>query len=283
MHHCRMLLRLTVVGSLLITLSPVAAAQSDPTLLPTPLVSALMAGHQYGAPRDGRYFVGTVPGFPTGLVPMSATAVGGMSSGTEIVAIFADTARRFLASYIKSLTDSGWTQPVIEPASGFISSGGGRSSYLCRDSSRVAAIAVPGAPVGAFIHVTYQRADPFACVNRSPFGRTQPTKALELPLLTPPNGMHSTSAGSSSSGDDVSARVRLAGDTLSPSAILAHYATLLVAAGWTSETPATAATIGAQTFQVRDKEGKTWAGWLLVSVDGPERNATLAMHRTATR
>jgi hypothetical protein len=280
-----MLLRLTVVGSLLISLAPVAAAQSDPPLLPTPLVSALMAGQQYGAPRDGQYFVGTTPtGFPAVLVPRSATVAGGMSSGVLMVAVFADTARRFLADYIESLSDSGWTQPAIEPGAGFQSWGGGRSSYFCRDSSRVSAIAVPGALVGAFIHVTYQRADPASCLNRNRFGISpRAASLLDLPLLLPPKGMQSTGAGSSSGNSDMSTHVRLIGDTLSTSAVLAHYARLLVAAGWTTEAPATAATIGAQALRARDKEGKTWLGWILVSVDGPARNAAITMRRTDTR
>ena len=76
-----MLLRLTLVGCLFIASAPFAAAQSDPAVLPTPLVSALMAGHQYGAPRDGSYFVGTTPtGFPPALVPTSGTVVGPLSA-----------------------------------------------------------------------------------------------------------------------------------------------------------------------------------------------------------
>ena len=271
--------RLTVVGLLLLLSAAPVTAQSDSTLMPIPLVTALMAGSQYGSPRVTRYVVARTPvGWPAALVPPSASVVGGMTTGSQLIAIFADTTKRFLANYLKALADSGWKQPIVDNGGGFQSSPGGRSSWYCRDSSRVSAMAVPGATTGAFIYVAYQRVDLPACMNQ--FRVPRSTSQLELPTLTPPSGIGSMGASSSGRGDEVSARTRLAPD-LSTAVVLAHYAAQLKAAGWKTEAPVTNAGIAAQLLQANDKDGKTWNGWLLVAFTGSAIDVSILMKRDA--
>jgi hypothetical protein len=273
-----MLLRLAVVGLLLLSPATPVAAQSDSTLMPIPLVTALMAGSQYGSPRVARYVVATTPvGWPAGLVPASAALVGGMTTGSQLIAIFADTTKRFLATYLKSLADSGWKQPIVDNGGGFQSSAGGRSNWYCRDSSRVSAMAVPGATTGAFISVAYQRVDAAACMNQFQM-RRRPTSQLELPTLTPPSGTGSMGAHSSGGDDEISAQTRLVPD-LSTALVLAHYATQLKVAGWKTEVPVANAGIAAQLLQARDKDGKTWNGWLLVAFTGSSNDVSILMRR----
>jgi hypothetical protein len=137
-------------------------------------------------------------------------------------------------------------------------------------------MAVPGATTGAFIYVAYQHVDLPACTNR--FGVRRPASQLELPTLTPPNGIGSMSAGSSYGGDEISAQTRLTPD-LSTAVVLAHYASQLKVAGWKAEVPVSNAGIAAQLLQARDKDGKTWNGWLLVAFTGSANDVSILMRR----
>jgi hypothetical protein len=256
-------------------------AQTEAAQLPVPLVTALMAGNRYSSSATGRYFVGALPpGWPADLVPPPpASVVGGMTSGTQLIAVFSDTTRRFLARYLKRLADAGWTEPTMERGTGFQSNGGGSYGFFCRDSARIAAIAAPGATSGAFVHVTYQRVDVSSCVKRYTPMRVS---ALDLPTLTPPPDVWPTTSGGGGGESEQSSHTHLVGAGLTPTAIAAHYAALLVAAGWTVDAPATADAIAAQAVRAHDKDGKLWSGSLIVVTAGSGRDVSLSMRRTAT-
>jgi hypothetical protein len=104
-----------------------------------------------------------------------------------------------------------------------------------------------------------------------------------LPPLPQPKGMQSSRTGSSSSGNEFSARTRLTGGALGTAAVLTHYTCLLVAAGWTTTPPAAADSIAAQGLRARDKDGKTWTGWLVVSLEGSTRDVSLSMRRSESQ
>ena len=274
--------RISLGAALLVVVTCSLQAQTEAAQLPAPLVAALLAGNRLGMPLGGpnaaaRYYVAAPPpGWPAALIPRSASPVGGMTSGPQLIAVFADTTRRFLASYLKQLEDSGWVQPVIESGNGFQSSSAGRYAFYCRDSARVSAIAVPGAATGAFIHVTYQRSDPSACTRR--VVRPQLSE-LVLPTLAPPPGATVPRAGSQGDASQIGASAHLVNTTLAPAEVVQHYVTQLIAAGWTADAPASNASLSAVTLHARDKDGKPWTGWLLVVNAGTGKDVTLDMRR----
>jgi hypothetical protein len=255
------------------------AAQAEATQLPASLVTALLVGNRAGTAGSGHYYVGVLPpGFPASLSPAApAVVVGGTTSGPQLVVVFADTTRRFLASYLKGLEDSGWVQPVMESTGGFQSGGDGRYSFYCHEGSRVSAMAVPGAPFGAYVQVTYQKIDINSCVNR----RTMATRVSELvlPSLLPPTGTETSSSRSGGGSNEQSAQTHMTATSLPPAAIAAHYAAQLIAAGWTASSPASSEKVAAQQFDARDRDGKAWGGALVVVVVGSDRDVTLSMHR----
>jgi len=70
----------------------------------------------------------------------------------------------------------------------------------------------------------------------------------------------------------------LPGTALVPSAILAHYAAQLIAAGWTAASPAISERVAAQFFEAKDGSGGVWEGLLTAIDNGTMKSASLAMH-----
>lgn len=267
-------------------------AQASAAQLPAPLVGALMAGARGEPPSEAAYYVGALPpGWPTALTAAgSATVVGGMSASGQLVAIFADTTRRFLAGYIAQLESAGWKEPEppdfggfrqASPASRGFQSSGYQGGQLCRDSAGVAARAVPGAERGAFVHVMYRRIE--AGCQRTVFPPIN-SGMLELPALRAPQSARgATGGGSSGSSASITAATRFTDTTLTASQVVAHYSAQLVAAGWTASDSASHERIASQAFDARDKDGHPWSGSITVIATDGLRDVSLMMIRKDAR
>lgn len=271
------------ISAALFVLAAVAplSAQSAVAPLPVSLVTALYSGGQAAGPRTV-YTIGEPPaGWPMELWPSGGGAVGGMTQGRTLVAIFADTSSHPLANYLRLLRSAGFTQPTRRGGNGFGSSGGPFSWY-CRDSAVVTARVVP-APAGrAYLRVSYAPGGRSSCVMAEPtFPRSQST--LELPALPPPRGVRAGHAGSSASSDEVSSEGTLQDTTLAPSVLLAHYAKLLTSAGWTAAGATSDSTAAAQLFHAHDATGRAWQGVLSVFATTTGRSVALAMHAEDAR
>jgi hypothetical protein len=81
----------------------------------------------------------------------------------------------------------------------------------------------------------------------------------------------------------MSAETQLIGATLDPAAVVAHYATQLSAAGWTTSPAAANPRVAVQPFQARDKSGKSWSGALVVVRSGAALDVSLMMQREEGR
>jgi len=268
-------MRIAAALLVLVAASP-CSAQDAPVSLPVALVSALFSGAQ--APGRGSiYTVGEPPaGWPMELWPVGGAAIGGMTEGRTLIAIFADTSTRPLANYLTLLRNAGFTQPTMRGGNGFTSSGGPFSWY-CRDSTVVTARMAP-APAGrSYLRVSYAPGSRTSCVvTESSFPKS--ASRLELPSLPPPPGVNAGRAGASASDDGVSSETTLPGASIAPSALVAHYARLLTAAGWTTTGVTSDSTAAAQLLRAHDATGRAWQGVLSAFATPTGRNVVLSMY-----
>lgn len=272
-----------VAIGLVLACSRVSVAQGDPTQIPVPLATALIDGTRSMGLSGGRFYVGNLsPAWRAELTPRApAVIVGGLAGGSHVIAVFNDTTHRFLAGYLEYLQTQGFTMPPREATMGGFATQVFQpvynSGYLCRDSTRVAASAVPGATRGAFILVDYQRTSD-QCIPR----RITPMQAsvrLELPALTPPPGLEMTQSGSSGGGTAFESTATIRDTVTTPSALAAHYAGLLVRAGWTVDAPAADGRVLIQTVHAMDKDAKPWDGILTVVASATRRQLRLSIRR----
>jgi hypothetical protein len=135
------------------------------------------------------------------------------------------------------------------------------------------------------VRVTYEPKALSGCTgaSREPEQRPAPEPrfvTLVLPALRAPYGLASRGSTSSGGGrNSVDASTRFDSTTMTPEALLAHYARQLVDAGWTSYSPAAHRTFSAQLFEARDELGRTWRGTLMVVPSGASRAISLTMSR----
>lgn len=254
------------------------SAQPTPKLLPADLVTALFSTGQ-AVGRGATYSVGELPaGWPAALKPPGSSVVGGISYGRTLVALFADTARNPLAGYVTLLGNAGYSQPLPRRASGFISSGGPYSWY-CRDSTTVAATMVPAPANTRWLRVSYTSGMATACVTREPTEPDRPRSLsiLTLPELPPPTPLGSGRAGGGASENEVSGYTVLSGTSITPAALVAHYTSLLTAAGWAATTGASDSVSAVQLLRARDANGRPWQGALFVHATPTGRNVFLEM------
>lgn len=251
-----------------------SAPAPRPTALPVSLVSALFSSSQ-PVGRGTVYTVGEPPaGWPMELWPPGGAVVGGMTEGRMLVAVFADTNQRPLASYLTLLRNGGFTQPTPH-GNGFISSPSPFSWY-CRDSVTVTARTAPS-PLGvSYLRVSYVQGTRSGC---SPQAASPPRtmEMLELPELPPPKGLRVRGSGGGSSPNSVSSNATFVGISVTPAAMAEHYARLLTAAGWTAAAASSDSTSAAQLFRARDRSGRAWQGALWVFATASGRNVNLVM------
>ncbi|MEP6617678.1 MAG: hypothetical protein ABJE47_00125 [bacterium] len=277
-----------LVALLFVVPGAVVAAQSDPVSIPAGLANALMAGNRNGPLDNAHFVVGGLPtGWPEALRPAAPARVeGGLNGGTAMVAVFSDTARRFLETYLRRIEGAGWAPPPLPPQSGFQSFGFqsnnnffGSYGLFCHDSAGVTAVAVPGAAVGAFVHVTYRFREP-GC-NRQMIMQSAMPKQLVVPILIAPSTSRSQGGGSSGGGDEISVRTRLVDSTLSAEAVAAHYGKQLVSAGWKRIDAVSKGQVATEVFDATDGADKPWSGMLTVMASGSDRHVAIIMWRRA--
>lgn len=245
-----------------------------PQLLPAPFVAALLAGRQGASRPTHEFTLGRLPaGFPQAFVPPGpVTIVGGMRAGRELVVLLSDSTRRLAATLESHLESAGYSKPRPVPASGF---DGGRSPYpsFCGDSGLVSVEPLT-APDSDVVRLKFTRVPGgFMCEDRirARVARTQ----LALPPLSPPPGVTVTNVDGS--GPGVTSNATAIGSGLEPAPILAHYAAQLVAAGWSSSSPAHGQRVAAQYFEASDSTGARWDGSLTVSGRDSALRLTLQM------
>lgn len=271
-------MRISAALLVLAAAAPVCA-QSAPASLPAPLPVSLVTALFSGSQPVGRrtvYTIGEPPaGWPMELWPPGSAALGGMKDGRTLVAVFSDTTRRPLAGYLTQLRNAGFSQPTPR-GNGFASSGGPFSWY-CRDSATVTARMAPSPAGASYLRVSYARGSRPSCSQQdTPIPRRP--EVLELPELPPPAGLQSGHSGSSGSSNGISAEGELRGTSVTPAAVLAHYARLLSAAGWTADVSAADSSSAVQLFGARDAGGRQWRGTLSVFATATGRNVTLVMN-----
>ena len=272
-----MRLRSSIPASVLVVAVGCASnQQAAPALLPAPLVTALINERGQATRPNPVYAVGKLPpGYSAALVPSGPVSiVGGMKSGDEVVAVFADSTRRLAAVFEELFAQAGFKRPAPTPGSGF-SAGSGPYTYSCRDSVMVSVEPLTGAERNlARVNVrTLRGYDP--C---KPFGGPPQHDQLTLPELTPPPGVHMSRSGGGYGSDGINSRGEMTGTVLVPSAILSHYAAQLVAAGWTAAAPAIGERLAAQLFQAKDASGAPWEGVLMAVGGGTAMTLSLTMH-----
>jgi hypothetical protein len=273
-----MLQRTLFVPSILVVLAAGCAAnrQATPASIPAPLVTALMDDRGSPTRASPDYAVGTLPpGYPATLVPSGPVRiVGGMTAGDQIIAVFADSTRRLSAILEQLFEHAGFTRPPPSPGSGFMG-GSGPYSFFCKDSVMVSAEPLSGTERNV-ARVNYRRLrGRSACPTRDP---APSAGQLRLPELTPPAGVRVTRSNGGGGGDGVNSSAEMTGTALSPSAVIAHYATQLVAAGWIAEAPAVSERVAAQFFETKDASDAPWEGVLMAVGSGTAITVSLSMH-----
>ena len=135
-----------------------ANKQGAPATLPTPLVTALMDDRSSPTRPAPDYTVGKLPpGYPVTLVPSGPVRiVGGMTTGNEVIAIFADSTRRLAAVFEQLFEQAGFTRPAPTPRIGVFISASGPYSFFCGDSGTVSAEPLVGSN-RSFARVSYRR------------------------------------------------------------------------------------------------------------------------------
>lgn len=253
-----------------------ANGQAAPASLPTPLVTALIDDGGSAAGPYHEYSVETLPtGYPAALVPSGPVRiVGGMTTGDQIIAVFADSTRRLAAVFEQLFEQAGFTRPAPSPGSGF-SSASGPYSFYCRDSAMVVAQPLTG-PERDFVRVTYRRPRGYSACGT--LDRAQSRDELQLPELMPPTGAHVRRSGGGAGGGEVHSSAEMTGMGLVPSTVLAHYARQLVAAGWTAAAPAVSERLAAQFFEAKDASGAPWEGVLMTVGSGTAMQVSLTMN-----
>ena len=274
----QMLQRSLLVPAFLLVLVAGCASNRRATQasIPAPLVTALLDDRGSATRAAPEYTVNSLPpGYPATLIPSGPVRiVGGMTSGDQIVAVFADSTRRLAAIFEQLFEHGGFTRPAPAPGSGF-SSGVGPYSFSCKDSAMVSVEPLTGSARN-FARVSYRRVGGrYACPTPGP----APSQSqLHLPELKPPTGVYVAHSSGGSNRDGVNSSAEMSGTALVASAILAHYSAQLVATGWTAAAPAISENVAAQFFEVKDSTGALWQGVLMVVGSGAANSVSLSMH-----
>jgi len=260
-----------------------ANSQAATASLPAPLVAALIDDREAPTRPSPEFAVGKLPpGYPATLVPSGPVRiVGGMTTGDQIVAVFADSTRRLAAVFEDLFAHAGFKRPPESRGSGFMG-GSGPYSFFCGDSAMVSAVPLTGAERN-FARVTYRRFK-----GRASCPTFEPATSqgeLQLPELKPPTGAHVSrsegGSGMSGGAGETHSSAEMTGTALVPAAILAHYATQLVAAGWTAASPAVSECVAAQFVEAKDASGAPWEGVLEAVGNATAMTVSITMHARA--
>jgi hypothetical protein len=214
---------LVVVYGLLAAISATAAAGQD--TVPKELMAILMRGGSLGE-FDLR--VGPPPaGFPIEVLPRGTDV--GVSAVSERVTTVAGTVTNEIDRLAEEqrLTKAGWTSSMPRSI-GFASTAAEQPLALCKGTQFLTLHVYPRPAGGQFVRASVTTEPRRSCAPRP----TMSFPDLQLPVLTPPEGVRSYPSGSGSSLDAMDARARLE-KKITPEAAAKHYAAQMEAAGWT--------------------------------------------------
>ena len=270
------------------TWTPLSVSGQTPAAqVPPALATALLATRNFGVASNVQYFVDSPPpGWQaTGLPPVKAPVLGGMSADGMLVTVFTDTTKRMLSAYRQTLDSAGWAQPsYAEERGGFVESSTPNGpmvrfvgSTVCHGTESASVTPGSGGPLSGIVVVAVQlynrQCDPADRIRNIP-------RTLAIPvLMAPPQSLwRGTSTGGG--GDYVALSAQYQDATTPPPAMLAHFATQLIDAGWTPAESAERERFAARMFDARDAESREWTGALTVTASGKVRVVTLTMSRT---
>jgi hypothetical protein len=252
----------------------------SPAAIPEPLVSALLDARGSPARPSPHFSIGTLPpGYPAALVPAGhARIVGGMTTGHEMVAVFADSTQRLAAVMEQVFEQHGYTRPKQTPGAGF-SPGSGAYASFCGDSGVVFVEPLTGAN-RTFARVTYRLQGPGSCQM---FQGQHAAGILVFPELEPPADVHVMGSHGSTNSDGVISTAQVTGANLNAAAVVAHYGAQLVAAGWTAAAPAISERVAAEYFEAKSASGGWWEGVLMASGSKTALTISLSMQPRSQR
>ena len=309
---CR--LTLFLACTLPVAITPLAAQRAsragpDTATVPLELVAALLGSMGTDLLPELRVG-GLTRAVPADVVPRGTRVLGTLSStqapngqprGASTVIMIVDLfPEDAIAQYMSHLDRTGWKPgPGYGQRGGFASGQTSRPTAACRDSLFVMVTATLRPAGGAHLRLQFSpttaQYSPCDIERRYPGGRPMEDE-IQLPVLLPPPGARSiasgesTAGGMSSGGDGSATRSTHAtlDARLTPSEILAHYASQLKAAGWTASAPTSTAESGLQVLGMRDARGRTLRAVLTAMVvpDGAapnERDVGLRVVRTRAR
>jgi hypothetical protein len=225
----------------------VSAQGRDTTPIPRELATALVQG-MFPFGDTTAITVGSVPtGFPSGLLPRSATLLGGVdfvgdgrsrSRGDLVVArlgVPPDSAMAILSAHLER---EGWRIPKFPAArpGGFTSSmgfGNSLNKTFCRENRSLHASASARPAGGAFVTVSASGVANTVCDTDAIERRRsrQPWDDIELPELVPPAGVRGGRSGTGSSDGYRESTARLF-TTNSVASLVEHFGEQLKRAGW---------------------------------------------------
>src|SRR5579863_9912745 len=172
--------------------------------------------------------------------------------------------------YRERMAAQGWQVPEMRhpPHGGFTSGGGGVPLpyiHMCRGDRladlQVTVLAREGQPTDLRLelrHYADPRHSPCAPQNQRPHFMPN-----VLPMLLPPTGAQQHSEGGNAGNAHASSTATVQTD-LDPAALVAHFDQQLEKGGWMRADGGTAGLAGWSTWTLRDTEGQTWRGTLLV-------------------
>jgi hypothetical protein len=193
--------------------------------VPKELMAILMRG---ASPGDLDLKVGPAPaGFPTEALPRETQiGVSAVSDRTTIVAgtIAGEINRR---AEEQRLMKSGWINSMPHQG-GFVSTAAEQPLALCKGSDFLTLNFYPRQAGGQYVRASVMRDPRRSCAPRPAMSFPD----VELPSLTPPEGLRSYASGGASSLDTMDSRGRLE-KKITPEAAARHYAAQMKTAGWT--------------------------------------------------
>jgi hypothetical protein len=220
------------------------------------------------------FVTGRVPdGWPDSLIPPPpAVALGGVSFGHSITAVFAypAAAERPVDAYRAFLEHDGWTLQEEFISGGFAP----MDLAMRRDTSLVTLRTTTSADRSVVVSV-----EPYDEPPSLSELRDMRFDTLGIPYFEPPPGVRFDSGGGGTSGDGTYRHARVLTD-LTPAGLLPFYANQMAGAGWTTLERCVSTSTATLWVEALDSYGHTWRGMLSVYVNGTGREVFLFMAKS---
>ena len=209
-------------------------------------------------------------GWPDFLIPpLPAIALGGMSFGHSITAVFAypPAAERPIDAYRAFLERDGWTRQEEFMSGGFVPT----DVAMRRNTSLVTLRGTTPAEQSVVVSLEPYQERPSPSTMRHVHLDT-----IDIPRLEAPPGVRLVSGGGGGGGDRTYRHARLTTD-LTPAELLPLYVARLVAVRWTTRELYVTASAATQWVEAPDAKGRVWRGMLAVYMNGVGREVFLFM------